>query len=141
MMMNKWAANMIRRIFVKDPSKRPTVNDLIQDQFFTGSYIPASLPTSCLVMAPKFNVVPQTLPNKREPLKEMNISRSPKKDAAQKHVGLTAERFSFTESCNFLTALKVQLLKVLNSKPLEKEPISEGQAEDPAAQPCMWISS
>jgi polo-like kinase 1 len=141
MTMNKHAANMIRRIFVKEPNKRPTVNDLIQDKFFTGSYIPPPLPTSCLVMAPKFNIVPQTLPKKREPLKELSISMSSKQYAALKNVGLTAGRFSFTESCNFLSALKIQLLKVVNSKPLEKEPSYRDQPEDPTAQPLMWISS
>jgi polo-like kinase 1 len=139
--MNKCAANMIRKIFVKDPSKRPTVNNLIQDKFFTGGYIPTSLPTSCLVMAPKFNTVEQTLANK-EPLKELNISRSPKKYICQEEsMILTAERVPFSESSNFLTALKVQLLKVLNSKPLEKEPIFADQTEDPTAQPLLWISS
>jgi polo-like kinase 1 len=140
--MNKCATNMIRRIFVKDPSKRPKVNDLIQDSFFTGGYIPPTLPTSCLVMAPKFNKVEQTLASKRKPLMEVNTSRNPKEYACQEEsMRLNAERVPLKESRNFLTALKVQLLRVLNSKPLEKEPIFADQTEDPTAQPLMWISS
>jgi polo-like kinase 1 len=93
-------------------------------------------------MAPKFNTVEQTSANKREPLKDLNISRSPKKYTSQEEsVRLTASRFPFSESYNFLTDLKAQLLKVLNSKPLEKEPILGDETEDPAAQPLMWISS
>jgi polo-like kinase 1 len=55
-------------------------------------------------------------------------------------VRLNAERFPVLESYDLLTALKVQLLKVLDSKPTEKHSASVDETEDPAAQPMIWIS-
>lgn len=134
---------MVRRIFVKSPNIRPTVNDLIHHQFFAGDTHP-SLPISCLIMAPQFNVMEQTFAIKREPLKQLNISnasKSPRNPTSQaQSLRLTAEIFPFSESINFLTTLKGQLLKVLNSKPPE-DPNLMDETEHPAAQPVVWISS
>lgn len=139
------ARDLIERILVKNPSIRPTVNSLIKDQFFTKGYTPLSLPTSCLVMTPTFDVVKHASVVQREPLKQLNIcntSESPNTDMFQEQsVRMNAERFPFPESYNFLTDLKVQLLKVLDSKPTEKHPTSVDETEDPAAQPMIWISS
>ena len=143
--VSTYAKDLIERILVKNPSIRPTVNDLIKDQFFTKGYTPLSLPTSCLVMPPAFDVVELASVVQREPLKQLNIcntSKSPNTDMFQEQsVRLNAERFPFPESYNFLTDLKVQLLKVLDSKPTKKHPTSVDEAEDPAAQPMIWISS
>ncbi|GFG30472.1 hypothetical protein Cfor_12781 [Coptotermes formosanus] len=139
------ATDMIKRILVKNPSARPTVNDLIQDLFFTNGYTPLSLPSSCLVMAPKFDVLEHTSVVQREPLKQLNICntlKSPKIYMDQEQsVPLNTQRFPFTESYNFLNALKVQLSKALDSKPTEKRPTSVDETEDPAAQPMIWITS
>jgi len=139
------ARDLIERILVKNPSIRPTVNDLIKDQFFTKSYTPLSLPASCLVMAPTFDVAEHASFVQKEPLKKLNIcntSKSPNTDMYQEQsVRLNAERFPFPESYNFLTELKAQLLKALDSKPTEKHPASVEETEDPAAQPMIWISS
>jgi polo-like kinase 1 len=138
------ARDVIEKILVKNPSIRPTVNDLIKDQFFTKGYTPSSLPTSCLVIAPTFDVVEHASvvqPLKKE-LHICNNSESPNTDMFQEQsVRLNAERFPFPESRNFLTDLKFQLLKVLDSKPTEKRPTSVDVTEDPAAQPMIWISS
>jgi polo-like kinase 1 len=145
MTLSTRATDVIKRILVKNPSARPTVNDLIQDPFFTRGYTPPSLPTSCLVMAPTFNVVEQASVFQRGPLKQMNVcktSRSPKIYMVQERsVRFTAGRVPFTESYDFLTALKGQLLKVLDSRPTEKDPGSVDETEDPTAQPMIWISS
>jgi polo-like kinase 1 len=143
--VSTFARDLIERILVKNPSIRPTVNDLIKDQFFTKSYTPLSLPISCLVMAPTFDVVDHASFVQREPLKQLNTcnaSKSANTDIFQEQsVRLNAEKFPFPESCNFLADLKAQLLKVLDSKPTEKHPASVEEAEDPAAQPMIWISS
>lgn len=143
--MSTCATDMIKRILIKDPSARPTVNELIQDLFFTKGYTPLSLPTSCLVIVPIFDVVEHTSVVEREPLKQLNICNASKSAkiymAQEQSVRLNAERFPFTESYNFLSDLKVQLLKALNSKPTEKHPTSVDETEDPAAQPMMWITS
>jgi len=103
---------MIQSIFVKGPSIRPTVNDLIQEQFFTRGYTLPSLPTSCLLMAPHFGVTEQTFAIKREPLTQLNICNtpnSPKRPTShEQNVRLTTKIFPFSESYNFLCALKSQ---------------------------------
>jgi len=139
------ARDVIERILVKNPNVRPTVNYLIKDQFFTKGYTPLSLPASCLVMAPTFNVVEHATVVQRESPKQLNISnnsKNPNTDMFQEEsVRLNAERFPFPESYSFLFDLKLQLLKVLDSKPTEKHPISVDETEDPTAQPMIWISS
>ena len=143
--VSTFARDLIERILVKNPYTRPTVNDLIRDLFFTKSYTPLSLPTSCLVMAPTFDVVEHASVVEREPLKQLNIcsiSESPKTDMVQEQsVKVRAETFPFPESYNFLTALKDQLLTVLDSKPTAKHLTSVNEIEDPLAQPMIWISS
>jgi polo-like kinase 1 len=141
--VNRNAADMIRKIFVRCPNVRPTVNDLIHHQFFAED-TPPSLPTSCLIMAPQFNVTQQTVAIRREPLKQLNIStvlQSSRNLGSQKQsLRLTAERSTFFASFHFLTTLKDQLLRVLDSKPVVKD-ANLMETEHPAAQPVLWISS
>ena len=96
-------------------------------------------------MAPTFDVVEHASVVRREPLKQRNIcstSESSKIDMVQEQsVRVSAERFPFPESYNFLTALNDQLLTVLDSKPTAKHLTSVDEIEDPVAQPMIWISS
>ena len=142
--VSTFARDLIERILVKNPYTRPTVNDLIRDLFFTKSYTPLSLPTSCLVMVSTFDVVKHASVQ-MESLKQLNICctlESPKIDMIQEQsVRVNAERFPFPESYNFLPALKDQLLTVLDSKPTAKHPTSVYETEDPVAQPMLCISS
>lgn len=51
--LRKNASTMIIAMLQSDPEKRPSVSKLLAYDFIAGHYIPASLPTSCLTMAPR----------------------------------------------------------------------------------------
>lgn len=56
-----------------DPATRPTIDELLNDEFFTSGYIPSRLPTSCLTIAPRFSIAPSALElNGRKPLTALN---------------------------------------------------------------------
>ncbi|KAL4507292.1 hypothetical protein ABPG72_002085 [Tetrahymena utriculariae] len=57
------AKNMIKKILITDPSKRPTVDELFYDDFFkTGGSIPKLLPVSTLACPPSASYTRQFLP-------------------------------------------------------------------------------
>lgn len=60
-----------------DPATRPTIDELLNDEFFTSGYIPSRLPTSCLTVAPRFSIAPSGLElNGRKPLTALNKGES-----------------------------------------------------------------
>lgn len=46
-------SDFIESMLNADPNKRPTMTSILNDHYLTGSYIPRSLPTSCLTTAPR----------------------------------------------------------------------------------------
>lgn len=59
--------------FQHDPANRPTINEILKDDFMTIGYMPPRLPTSCLTMAPRFDTKPNaSLIARRGPLLELN---------------------------------------------------------------------
>ena len=51
--INDSARQLIKRLLRLNPDERPTAGQILGDPFFSG-YIPVSLPTSCLSVAPHF---------------------------------------------------------------------------------------
>ena len=49
------AQKLIVKMLRPDPSTRPTMHEIYQDEFFRSGYLPTTLPPSSLSMAPKFN--------------------------------------------------------------------------------------
>lgn len=49
------AAALIKHFLHPDPHKRPTLDKVLQDEFFTRGYLPSKLPTSCCDTAPNFS--------------------------------------------------------------------------------------
>jgi serine/threonine protein kinase len=49
------AKKLIRRILTSIPEQRPTLQEILEDEFFVNSYIPRSLPLSALSSAPTFS--------------------------------------------------------------------------------------
>lgn len=45
--------DFIESMLKADPKQRPTMTSILNDTYLTGSYIPRSLPTSCLTTAPR----------------------------------------------------------------------------------------
>ena len=84
------AKNLINHLLQSDPSLRPTMAQILQDEFFYCGYLPPRLPTTCLSMPPRFDRdVPNTTignsntPNgmmmgqpSRKPLHEINDGKS-----------------------------------------------------------------
>ena len=145
--VNQYARRIFRSIFVRDPSKRPTVNDVIYDKFLREGYTPTSLPISCLVIAPKFENENKDLIRKRQPLSELDVFNTPanviepKLTSPEVNAVVSAEGLPFFVSHNYFETLKEQLGDVLKSTPTERENINMDEAEDPAAHPMIWISS
>jgi serine/threonine protein kinase len=49
------AKNLINHLLQADPALRPTMSQILQDEFFYSGYLPPRLPTSCLSMPPRFD--------------------------------------------------------------------------------------
>ncbi|CAL4150380.1 unnamed protein product, partial [Meganyctiphanes norvegica] len=164
------ARSLIQKLLQGDPTKRPNVGDILQDDFMTMGYIPTRLPTSCLTMAPRFDARINQSIVARKPLLEINTkdgspvtvgSKDPKKDIAgnamappQKNAAVTSAQQQQLQapaggstgsqpsepSDCWLKELYAQITSVVASKPDEKENAQEDEAEDPAAVPMIWVS-
>lgn len=96
--INPVAASLIQKMLQTDPTARPTIHELLNDEFFTSGYIPARLPITCLTIPPRFSIVPSSLdPSTRKPLTVLNKGkdRSP-------------ERPGFQGACALLPATRVE---------------------------------
>ena len=47
------AKNLIQRLLQHEPTKRPSVAEILKDDFMTMGFLPTRLPVSCLTMAPR----------------------------------------------------------------------------------------
>uniref|UniRef100_A0A8D0XVM6 Serine/threonine-protein kinase PLK n=1 Tax=Sus scrofa TaxID=9823 RepID=A0A8D0XVM6_PIG len=71
--INPVAASLIQKMLQTDPTARPTIHELLNDEFFTSGYIPARLPITCLTIPPRFSIAPGSLdPSSRKPLTVLN---------------------------------------------------------------------
>jgi len=133
------ARNLIQRLLQHDPAKRPSVAEILRDDFMTMGYLPPRLPVSCLTMAPRFDTKNNaSLIARRTPLMEVNkepgmgsqgsLSR---KDSARNDAG--------PSDC-YLSELHKQLAQLFATKPGSRNPPMEDEAEDPKAQPIVWVS-
>jgi len=58
------AKNLIKRILVKDRTKRPSYEEILMDDFFNqGSAIPKLIPVASLVTTPNLNYIKRYIPN------------------------------------------------------------------------------
>jgi len=51
------AATLLKTLLADDPTKRPNLDLILRDNFFTCAFMPPRLPTSCLTMPPRFDKV------------------------------------------------------------------------------------
>uniref|UniRef100_H2YAF7 Serine/threonine-protein kinase PLK n=1 Tax=Ciona savignyi TaxID=51511 RepID=H2YAF7_CIOSA len=138
------ARNLITKMLRNDPQSRPSVHGLLQDDFFTGGYLPPRLPTTCLSMAPRFT--PALLNSaQRKPLHDINneiphclltagavnASAAPAKCEPPSQHDVESPDFHMDDLMKQLTAL-------IDSNPSQRRLIE--MAEDPAANPVLWIS-
>lgn len=138
------ARNLITKLLKNDPQQRPHIDSLLDDVFFTSGYLPSQLPTTCLTMAPRFQV-PVT--SSRRPLQEVNAqdeNAPPTTEGgkpnrkAEKENGGGKKLLPPLKDENLATLLS-NLSSLVASKPSEKAIIRLDEAEDPAAVPILWI--
>ncbi|XP_074697540.1 serine/threonine-protein kinase PLK1 [Strix aluco] len=140
--INPVAANLIQKMLRSDPATRPTIDELLNDEFFTSGYIPSRLPTSCLTIAPRFSIAPSGLElNGRKPLTALNkgpdspaLENLPEKEdvAGLRELGDAVD--------SHLADMLEQLTAVNLAKPSERVAVRQEEAEDPACIPIFWVS-
>ncbi|XP_051876688.1 serine/threonine-protein kinase PLK1 [Pristis pectinata] len=139
--INPVAANLIQKMLRSDPSARPSVHELLNDEFFTSGYLPVRLPTTCLTMAPRFSLAPGGIDfSTRRPLAELNkdCPAGDKPGKSEDDEGVARE----VGECNdfYLSDLLQQLSSVVAARPADKAVIRQEEAEDPACIPIFWVS-
>ncbi|XP_076207539.1 serine/threonine-protein kinase PLK1 isoform X2 [Aptenodytes patagonicus] len=126
--INPVAANLIQKMLRSDPATRPTIDELLNDEFFTSGYIPSRLPTSCLTVAPRFSIAPSGLElNGRKPLTALNkgpdspaLENLPEKEdvAGLRELGDAVD--------SHLADMLQQLTAVNSAKPAERVAVRQG---------------
>ncbi|KAL4659106.1 serine/threonine-protein kinase PLK1-like [Arapaima gigas] len=143
--INPVAASLIRRMLHPDPTLRPRISSLLEDDFFTSGYVPLRLPTTCLTMPPRFSITPSSLEKSlRRPLAALNTG------IAWMFPLFLATPLPRTRPGNliskalegvcYLSELLQQLGSVNSARPSEKADVRQEEAEDPACIPIFWIS-
>lgn len=70
------AQKLIVKMLRPDPSCRPTMHEIHQDEFFRSGYLPSTLPASALSMAPRFNPSASILESKAITAKDAHCIES-----------------------------------------------------------------
>ncbi|KOB69126.1 Serine/threonine protein kinase [Operophtera brumata] len=124
--LRKSAGAMIMLQLQAIPARRPSVDALLQHDFFTSGILPAALPVSCLTTAPRTDQL-EGLALHRRPLNERD--------------GIAAEPRSVEPASHRknLYLLRDQLTSLLSSKLKCRHECLSDELSDPAAQPLVWV--
>lgn len=150
--LRKSAAEMIIAMLQSNPEKRPTITQLLAFEFLTQSFIPDTLPSSCLTMAPRADQL--EFSDKavfRKPLAEVNgmsfVAEDAKYGVSFLKTGndmITAAGMMMHTNNLYksnLQSLYRQLTDLLGGKLKCHNSNNLGdENSDPAAQPLFWIS-
>lgn len=148
------AKNLIMKLLKGDPTDRPNMETLLEEEFFHTGYLPPRLPTSCLTMAPRFDTLARSEALSRRPLLEINradgnsrpqtaptdIKKDDKYPADSEDTDEGRRKGSDEPADYYLSDLFAILSTVIASKPSEKIHVQEEEAEDPASIPIYWVS-
>jgi len=140
------ARSLIKRMLQHEPAQRPSVAEILRDEFMTKGHLPSRLPISVLTMAPRFDTNNNNVGHivRRMSLMEVNIERnlvSQGPVSREDSVGNEA----VSSDC-YLTELHKQLAQLIGTNPgRESKSIGgvdelDDEAEDPKAQPIVWVS-
>ncbi|OTF78477.1 serine/threonine-protein kinase PLK1-like protein, partial [Euroglyphus maynei] len=160
--INPSLATFIHKMLQSDPSKRPTMQQILNDPYLIDNYIPSCLPTSCLSVAPRINENRLSIlahgEGFRRPFFEMANQAKDGQNAKETNgqamvVGNNnppANNKDFVPlqplndnqpSDYYLSELREQIVKLLGSNRLHVKPLSnDDEAEHPASIPCYWVS-
>ncbi|XP_069065781.1 serine/threonine-protein kinase PLK1 [Pleurodeles waltl] len=137
--INPVAANLISKMLQSDPNTRPTIDELLTDDFFTSGYIPVRLPTTCLTVPPRFSIAPSSIEPSRKPLAALN--KGPESPMVEKQAISEKDDEVISEPVDcYLSEMFQQLTSVNAAKPSERPVIRQEEAEDPACNPIFWVS-
>ncbi|KAL1773020.1 serine serine/threonine-protein kinase PLK1 [Sigmodon hispidus] len=119
--INPVAASLIQKMLQTDSTARPTIHELLDEEFFTSGYIPARFPITCLTIPPRFSIAPSSLdPSSRKPLTVLNKGvENPLPDRPQEKEELVVRETNEVIECH-LSDLLQQLTSVNASKPSDK---------------------
>ncbi|XP_076355007.1 serine/threonine-protein kinase PLK1-like isoform X1 [Tachypleus tridentatus] len=154
---------LIQKLLNSDPSQRPNMDQVLNDEFMTLGYLPPRLPTSCLTMAPRFeakNVSIISSTNSRTPLLEINSEEQCEtlnKLSTPEKLTTVVKDETIQENCEmpekivkpfitdvpadyYLSDMFAMLASVVKARPADKAVIQEDEALDPAAIPIFWVS-
>ncbi|CAH1787426.1 unnamed protein product [Owenia fusiformis] len=141
------AKNLITKLLKSDPGSRPSMADIYNDDFFTEGLLPVSIPTSCLTMAPRFDMmVRRESMTSRKPLIDINSQNSRpsstiEKDSDKNNVAGDLGKRDREEPADYwLSDLLACLTSVVAAKPADIVNSKEDDALYPTATPIYWIS-
>ncbi|XP_048004772.1 serine/threonine-protein kinase polo isoform X2 [Leguminivora glycinivorella] len=134
--LRKPAVEMIVMQLQEDPLQRPSVDKLLQHQFFTSGIMPAALPLSCLTTAPRTDQL-EKLALQRRPLHEINSNDDGRRD---EKITVPTGLAESQSNRQHLLSLQEQLVKLLCSKLKNRRHMLTDELSDPAAQPLVWVS-
>ncbi|XP_074136479.1 serine/threonine-protein kinase PLK1 [Sminthopsis crassicaudata] len=139
--INPVAASLIQKMLRSDPASRPTINELLNDEFFSSGYIPSRLPTTCLTIAPRFSIAPNSVDSGgRKPLVALNKGMdSPAPEQPPEKEEPIVQEPNGPADC-YLSDMLQQLLSVNAAKPSDRRLVRQEEAEDPACIPIFWVS-
>lgn len=131
----------IKQMLQHNPSKRPTMLEIVDHPYLVDNYIPTRLPTSCLCTAPRTNDHRLSMlvsDEGRRPLTDM--ANAPVAAAIKTLDGNDPEKGS---KDYYLTELFSQINKLFRMPRPRTMPIKDYEQEasaDPASMPFFWIS-
>ncbi|CAG9107370.1 unnamed protein product [Plutella xylostella] len=136
--LRKPAASMIVLQLQSNPARRPSVDKLIQHEFFSSGIMPGALPLSCLTTAPRTDQL-EGVSLQRRPLNELNGDQVMAVDSPVKREGAEPRAVEPSSHRQNLIALRDQLAKLLGNKLMCRPECLTDDMSDPAAQPLVWV--
>ncbi|XP_028164457.1 serine/threonine-protein kinase polo isoform X1 [Ostrinia furnacalis] len=139
--LRKPAASMIVLQLQSNPARRPSVDKLLQHEFFSSGILPAALPVSCLTTAPRTDQL-EGVALHRRPLNEVNtnVDHAMAVDSpVKREPGAEPRAVEPTSHRQNLVALRDQLAALLVGKLKCRPECLTDELSDPAAQPLVWV--
>lgn len=137
---------MIIAMLQTNPDKRPTIHQLLDYEYINNCFLPTSLPTACLTMAPRSDQLEEGA--RRRPLTEMNNLDNTRAESTflknNLYDCITASASIVPHNSAMykidIENLYKQLTDLIESKPPRIDGMLTDEITDPSAQPLFWIS-
>jgi len=131
-----------------DPTKRPSMRNILNHPYITKNYVPSRIPPSCLTMAPRYDqgrlsIMPTDILSPRRPLGDKNydIPQMPAIEVGKpngRNENPTQFKHDIVPNEINLKELSKELKKAVKANKIAPKLLEE--TEDPASTPIFWIS-